>query len=126
MTQNWKWQINNLDGVNWQAVGYNDSAWSNGPTCLWADNRSPVPSTSTNTIPNFASGTRMPINSASGYPFVTYYFRTAFTYSNTLTGLTLTFSNYIDDGAVFYLNGFEIYRTNLGPGLILPQPPGGR
>src|SRR5213079_2734742 len=62
---------------------------------------------------------RMPIDlSIGGYPFATYYFRTAFTYSNTLAGLTLTFSNYIDDGAVFYLNGFEIFRTNISPGIV--------
>jgi hypothetical protein len=119
MTQNWKWQTNNLDGVNWQAVSYNDSGWPNGPACLWADSRNPVPATSTNTIPNFATGTRMPFDSSiGGYPYSTYYFRTAFTYSNTLNALTLTFSNYLDDGAVFYLNGFEIFRTNISPGAV--------
>ncbi len=119
ITKNWKWHTANFDGVNWQAVGFNDISWSNGPACMWTDSRNPVPSASTNTIPNFASGTRMPIDSGTTYPFVTYYFRTAFTYSNTLAGLSLTFSNYIDDSAAFYLNGFEIYRSNLAPGLVL-------
>jgi hypothetical protein len=117
LTQNWKWQTANLDGVNWQAVGYNDSSWSNGPACLWADNRNPVPSAYTNLVPNFGTGTRMPIES-TGYPFSTYYFRASFTYSNILEGLTLTFSNFLDDGAVFYLNGFEIFRTNMPLGSI--------
>lgn len=60
----------------------------------------------------------MPIDLSTTYPFPTYYLRTRFTYSNSLAGLVLTFSNYIDDGAVFYLNGFEIYRTNMPAGTV--------
>src|SRR5262249_1436648 len=30
-------------------------------------------------------------------------------------GLILNFSSYIDDGAVFYLNGAEIFRNNMAP-----------
>ena len=107
LTHNWKWQTNNLDGVNWQATNYNDSGWSNGVACLWADFRNSLPSGYTNFVPNFSTGTRMPVNPATTYPFSTYYFRTSFTYSNTLQGLTLIFSNFLDDGAIFYLNGFE-------------------
>jgi exopolysaccharide biosynthesis protein len=118
LNAHWRYTTNNLDGLNWMAPGYNDSGWSNGVACLWADSRNPVPSTSTNTIPNFASGTRMPIDPATTYPFVTYYFRTQFNYTNTTVGLALTFSNFVDDGAVFYLNGFEIFRTNMPAGVI--------
>jgi hypothetical protein len=60
----------------------------------------------------------MPINSANNYPYPTYYLRTRFHYTNSLDGLTLTFSNYIDDGAIFYLNGFEIFRTNMPAGPV--------
>ena len=48
-----------------------------------------------------------------GYPFLTYYFRTHFTYTNTVTGVTLQCEAYVDDGAVFYLNGTEIYRLRM-------------
>jgi hypothetical protein len=34
----------------------------------------------------------------------TYYFRTRFTFTNNPLGVALTFSNIVDDGAVFYLN----------------------
>lgn len=118
MTATWRYQTGNLDGINWTAPAYDDSAWPGGPGCLWADSRTSVPQAFTNYIPNFATGTRMPINAASTYPFNTYYFRRSFTYSNQLADVTLTFSNYLDDGAVFYLNGFEIFRTNLAMGLV--------
>jgi exopolysaccharide biosynthesis protein len=109
----WKYQTNNLDGVNWQAPGYDDGGWSNGVGALWADTRVNIPN-STNTIPNFASGTRMrPLPGQAQYPMTTYYFRKTFVFSNDPVGVSLIFSNYIDDGAIFYLNGVEIHRTNV-------------
>jgi hypothetical protein len=47
----------------------------------------------------------------SVYP--TYYFRTHFTMSNAVGILFMTFTNFIDDGAVFYLNGTEIQRVRM-------------
>ena len=115
LTTNWRYNTNNFDGVGWQAAAFNDTGWSNGPGALWADRRNPVPSSVTNTILNFGTGTRMPsaMQPASGYPFTTYYLRTRFVYPGSPSGVTLTFSNYIDDGAVFYLNGTEVYRLNM-------------
>ena len=56
----------------------------------------------------------MPIDPAnSGFPYVTYYFRTRFTLTNLVQGSSLAFSAYVDDGAVFYLNGAEIYRLRM-------------
>ncbi|HTD67525.1 MAG TPA: phosphodiester glycosidase family protein, partial [Candidatus Limnocylindria bacterium] len=82
LSANWRYTTNNLDGANWQAASYDDSGWSNGPACLWADNRNGASLINyTNLVPNFSSGTRMPLEGA--YPFATYYFRTAFVYSNT-------------------------------------------
>jgi hypothetical protein len=47
--------------------------------------------------------------------FRTYYFRTPFQFSGSIVGGSLTFSNYIDDGAVFYLNGAELARIRMLP-----------
>jgi len=55
----------------------------------------------------------MPTNSATKAPFLTYYFRTHFSLPANAQPISLIFSNYIDDGAVFYLNGTEIYRENM-------------
>ncbi len=119
LTHIWKWQTNNLDGVNWAALDYDDGNWPSGPGCLWADERNGSSLNSyTNFVPNFATGTRMPIDADSGHPFTTYYFRTRFTYSNNLSGLSLIFSNFLDDGAIFYLNGSEVFRTNMPAGAV--------
>jgi exopolysaccharide biosynthesis protein len=117
MTTTWKYQTNNLDGVNWHAVGFNDVSWPSGPGPMWSDSRF----FQDRGIPNLqseASGTKIPLDPSTSFPYVTHYFRKSFVYTNTLSGLTLTFSNYVDDGAVFYLNGQEIFRTNMPPGQI--------
>ena len=119
----WRYTTGNLDGVNWTAPAYNDSGWSNGPACLWALSTTPTQN-HTSYIPNFASGTRMALDTGnSSYPFPTYYFRKSFFYDGDLNGLTLTFSNFLDDGAVFYLNGAEIFRTNMPAGIITNATP---
>jgi hypothetical protein len=43
----------------------------------------------------------------------TYYFRKHFTFNGSKAGVSLVLSNYLDDGAVFYLNGAEIQRLRL-------------
>src|SRR6185503_8158819 len=109
LTNDWKYNGPSLDGVPWKNLEYNDSGWTgHGPGLLWADSRIPPNPTG---IPNLAA--QMPVNPGTTYPYTTYYFRTHFNYTNSLTGVTLTFSNYIDDGAVFYLNGVEINRLYL-------------
>lgn len=124
LNTSWRFTTSNLNGVNWTAPGYGDSGWANGVAPLWA-HRDAAPSANyTNFVPNFASGTRMPSDpSLNNYPFMTYYFRKPFVYDNGLEGLTLTFSNFLDDGAVFYLNGVEIFRTNMPAGPIANDTP---
>ncbi len=118
----WRYTTGNLDSVNWTAPSYNDGGWSNGPACLWALSTAPTQNHTSN-IPNFASGTRMALEGPLNYPFFTYYFRKSFVYDGDLNGLTLTFSNFLDDGAVFYLNGMEIFRTNMPMGIITNATP---
>jgi hypothetical protein len=59
--------------------------------------------------------TQMPADPITGYPYYTYYFRTHFSFSNSLSGVALLSTDYLDDGAVFYLNGTEIYRLRMPP-----------
>jgi hypothetical protein len=106
-TNSWSYQTANLDGVNWTAPGYDDSGWpGSGPGLLWVDTRGfanpniPLPML-----------TPMPANGSS--PYTTYYFRTHFSFTNSLTGVTLPVTDYLDDGAVFYLNGHEINRVRM-------------
>jgi exopolysaccharide biosynthesis protein len=108
LTNNWEYTTNDLDGVNWTATNYDDSGWfGSGPGLLWADEGGP-----NSEIPLL--DTEMPL-SPGGPPYITYYFRTQFDYTNSLSEVTLLFTNYVDDGAVFYLNGAEIYRLRMPP-----------
>ena len=47
------------------------------------------------------------------HPYQTYYFRTHFNYSGSLTNVTLSAEVFCDDGAVIYLNGFEAGRVRV-------------
>src|SRR6185436_15259186 len=49
-------------------------------------------------------------NQAGGH--ITVYYRTHFTYTNR-AGFTLYASNYVDDGAVYYINNIEVGRLRM-------------
>ena len=109
MTNTWRYTTNNLDGVNWTANAYDDSGWDgSGPALLWVDVRSGGPDPTVQ-----PKNTQMPFDPSTGYPYITYYFRTHFTLTNVVPGTALGFSDLVDDGAVFYLNGAEIYRLRM-------------
>jgi hypothetical protein len=105
LTNSWDYTTNDLDGINWTAPGYDDSQWiGSGPALFWTG--SPVGVSFLDT--------QLPIDpNNTPFPFITYYFRTHFTYTNSLLDVTLLFTNYVDDGAVFYLNGTEIDRLRM-------------
>ena len=108
LTNTWKYTTSNLDGVNWPAPGFSDTSWGSGAGLLWVDDRASGPNPGVQ-----PKGFELPTNGVTGQPFITYYFRTQFTGPDRLAGGLLTFSNYIDDGAVFYVNGAEVFRNNL-------------
>jgi hypothetical protein len=112
LTNNWRYSTANLDGINWTAREYDDTGWEgSGPGLLWVDDRTTGPDPGVQ-----PKNTLLPADPGNhGFPYITYYFRTHFEYSNDVNGAVLTFSNYLDDGAVFYLNGVEIYRDNMAP-----------
>jgi hypothetical protein len=103
----WKFETNNLDGTGWMASNYDDSWVGQGSALLYIENNTDVIPRNT---PLLAT--------SSGGPFPTYYFRTHFLVSNSLAGLSLLFTNFIDDGAVFYLNGREIQRVRMPAGPV--------
>ena len=105
-TNSWRYnQTTSYDGVNWTARGFDDSALAIGRGVLGLeDTGNPFVIPLTNTV--LALGR------------TTYYFRTHFTLTNIVPGMSLKFSNVVDDGAVFYLNGVEVqrlYMTNGAP-----------
>ncbi len=105
----WRYlQGGNLDGVNWQAPAYDDAAWPSGQALLGAGSSTPEP-------------VRTPLVSSSAN--ITYYFRSSFIVPADFNPTSLQFSNLIDDGAVFYLNGREVARYNMPNGTVLNQTP---
>jgi len=104
LTNSWDYTTNDLDGTNWTAPEYDDSQWTGSGVALLF--------TGAPTGVSFLN-TELPINPDTGFPYITYYFRTHFNYTNSLLDVTLQFTNYVDDGAVFYLNGVEIDRVRM-------------
>jgi hypothetical protein len=103
LTQTWVYTTNNLDSTGWKTPGYSDLSWlGSGPGLLYVEDNPEVNPKNTALPPGF--GRAIPR---------TYYFRTHFAFSGSVSGAALTFSNYVDDGAVFYLNGAEIYRLRM-------------
>jgi hypothetical protein len=102
LTNVWRYeQTTNFDGVSWMAPAFDDSAWPSGPGLLYVEDHPAV----------------MPKSTPLTLGRMTYYFRTHFLLPFAPQDVTLTFSNLIDDGAVFYLNGAEIQRVRM------PVPP---
>jgi len=109
ITSPWRYRTNNLDAVPaWKTPPYDDSAWP-GPSnaLLYIESATLVA----------PKNTPLPQRPGGG-PMLTYYFRTAFTLTNAPQVTSLIFSNLIDDGAVFYLNGVEIQRVRMNAGTI--------
>jgi hypothetical protein len=96
--------------TDWTAPGYDDSAWGGpGPGLLWIDVRQTGPNPAVN-----PRNTQLPASAANaGYPYVAYALRTRFQLPDAVPGSALRFSAWIDDGAVFHLNGTEVYRLNM-------------
>jgi len=110
LTNSWKFTTNNLNGVNWTAPDYDDTNWlGEGPALLHMEASTFVAPKNTVLPPGVGQPISQPIPR-------TYYFRTHFEFAGE-TPSGLMFSNYIDDGAVFYLNGAEVRR------LRVPAPP---
>ncbi len=93
-----------LPAANWFSPAYNDSAWAAGNAPLGYGTGDEA------TVVSFGP------SSAAKYP--TTYFRKSFNVANpaSVTGLTLGLSR--DDGAVVYLNGTEVVRSNMPVGTI--------
>ncbi len=101
----WKYLDNGTDqGSAWVSPAFNDSAWSAGNAQLGYGDGDEV------TVVGYG-----PNASAK---FITTYFRHSFNVANPgdFSGLTLNILR--DDGAVVYLNGVEVFRTNMPAGPI--------
>lgn len=96
----WKYSAEGTDlGTGWRAANFDDSTWPGGPTELGCGDGGEV--------------TLIPAP-----PPITTYFRITFDVANpaVFTGLLARLVR--DDGAVIYLNGKEIMRSNIASGAV--------
>lgn len=99
----------NLGGVNWKATNYNDSAWWQGYGVFAYEPDTPD-------VYAAGGGINTALNRAVGANnIITYYFRTQFIFPTNTTNVILYCTNLVDDGAVVYLNGQELYRLRVTP-----------
>ncbi len=101
----WKYLDDGSDqGTAWKDPGFNDLAWSSGPAELGYGDGDEA------TVVSFGP--------SAGNKFITTYFRHSFTVADPGSAGLLSLAILRDDGAVAYLNGTEVFRTNMPGGTI--------
>ena len=101
------WQVNASGsdlGTAWRGIGYDDTqaGWASGAGLFgFTTNAAPYP-----------AAIQTPLSGS------TYYLRTRFQWTNDPASVVLVTSNYLSDGAVFYLNGAEVKRLRLPSGEV--------
>ncbi len=101
----WKYLDNGSDqGAAWHGTDFNDADWATGPAQF-----------------GYGDGdeaTRVSYGSVSTNKFITTYFRKSFVVSDAAGISDLVLKLIRDDGAVVYLNGIEVFRSNMPIGSI--------
>ncbi|MFL6282094.1 MAG: hypothetical protein ACJ74Q_02875, partial [Pyrinomonadaceae bacterium] len=101
----WKYLDNGSDqGTAWHQLLFDDSTWASGPAQLGYGDGDEA------TVLGFGP------DAANKYP--TTYFRRSFDVKNAAAYKTLALRLLRDDGAVVYLNGKEVFRSNMPAGAI--------
>ena len=105
----WRYHQSGADlGTAWKDVGYDDSVagWSNGLALLYVESAAlPAP-----------KNTLLSLTGTNGLDTITFYFRHAFLSPMTISNIVFTLRHLVDDGAVVYWNGVEVYRFNMPAG----------
>jgi hypothetical protein len=91
----------------WREIGFLDPYWKSGPAELGYGDGDEV--------------TLVSYGESSDRKYITSFFRHTFTVQRPHAYTELTFRLKCDDGAIVYLNGKEVFRTNLPPGEITYQ-----
>ncbi len=108
----WKYESSGTDlGTTWREPGFDDSTWASGAgvfSCPWYESL-PLEAVAAGA----AIRTDLSLADSAGERIRTYYFRTRFTLGPTPANVVLVFTNLVDDGAVFYVNGQEVHRENM-------------
>ena len=101
----WAYRDNGANlGTSWRTPSYDQTGWPKGAARLGYGGD--------------GEKTRLPSGSWSTHPTTTYFRRTFDAGSSTSAISSLRLRALVDDGAVVYLNGKEVWRTNLPSGTV--------
>ena len=106
ITNEWRFDATGTtnDNLIWAQPAFDDSAWPIGRALFYTNIPSALPA---------AKNTLLNVSNSLAQNIITYYFRTPFVFTNGDLSPQFTLNPLIDDGAIFYVNGAEIYRYNL-------------
>ena len=106
--QEWRYETSGTDLSNaWYGVAYDDSAWPIGLALF--DAKRPV----RNQVSGQPVRTMTTLSNSTGTAQIpTHYFRTRFNYAGPLS-IIICIRPFVDDGAVYYLNGREVLRVHM-------------
>lgn len=110
LSNSWSYEQSGADlGTAWRMPDFDDLAWPVGAGLLGFDTTPgiyPEPFRTSLSLSN------------AGVATATFYFRTGFLITNDAFSAVITATNYLDDGAVWHLNGSELARVRLPLGPI--------
>jgi hypothetical protein len=100
----WKYMDDGVNrGSSWTAPGYNDKTWKSGRAEFgYGDAAEGRP-----------EATQLSFGPSATEKYVTYYFRREFLATNTFALSEVTANLLRDDGAIVYLNGLPLFRSNM-------------
>jgi CotH kinase protein/Lamin Tail Domain len=101
MTATWRFQQSGIaPDSSWRSPGFNDTAWGSGPALLYVE-------------PDPLPGPKQTLLTLGA---TTFYFRTHFSFDGDPSAVGLALSTILDDAAVVYLNGREVFRLGMPDG----------
>ena len=109
----WKYLDNGQSPEGWKNSDFNDGAWASGPAELGYN-------TDNTELPE---ATVISYGGNANAKYITSYFRHSFNIANPVAFNSLKLRLVRDDGAVVYLNGVELIRSNMPTGTITPTTP---
>ncbi|MDG2125581.1 MAG: lamin tail domain-containing protein, partial [Verrucomicrobiales bacterium] len=111
------WKYHDLTAeppADWAGSDFNDGAWPEHPGMFGFDGSRALPEPGLWEAP--AGQVNWRRDSLGG--LVTWYARKEFIYNGETSGANLGVDGFLDDGAVFYLNGQEIERVRIAAGVV--------
>jgi len=104
----WKyWDRGAVTSVGWYLPDFDDNDWASGPSPLGYGDANGIYPVTTNSYGPYSTN-----------KYITTYYRRTFQLTNVHKLTNLVVSIQRDDGAIVYLNGVEVFRSNMRTGLV--------